>query len=70
MVERKILYTNVPKNKKGYIWNKSIGCYIDFIYGDYSGRIEITDRIKPNKLKTALWRGFFNALSFTLQNGA
>lgn len=51
MVERKILYTNVPKNKKGYIWNKSIGCYIDFIYGDYSGRIEITDRIKPNKLK-------------------
>ena len=51
MVERKILYTNVPRNSKNYNWDDSVGCYLDFEYDGYKGRIFIIERIKPDKLK-------------------
>ena len=51
MIKRKILYNNVPKNKKNYKWNDSVGCYLDFEYGDCKGRILIKERIKPDKLR-------------------
>ena len=51
MAKRKILYTNVPRKNKNYNWNESVGCYVDFEYDNYTGRIFIIERIKPDKLK-------------------
>lgn len=43
--ERKILETNIPKDKNNkYLWKNSIGCYIKFQYDDICGYLYIVGK--------------------------
>lgn len=50
-MNKSICLDNLPKNKKGIIWKKSIGNSIKFIYDDIEGCITIVDYIKSTDNK-------------------
>ena len=51
MANKKIIYTNIPKNNNRFNWNNSVGCFVDFEYDNHKGRLFIIERIKPDKVK-------------------
>jgi very-short-patch-repair endonuclease len=42
------------KSKKSIKWTKSIGCVMDFIYGEQYGKLTILDRISSDKYKVSI----------------